>query len=322
MEVFLDSDINQLLQIQEPPEAEYIPFWTSEAYGFGKYIREYGFYPPKLPLLIFTDHSGPSLRSNFNYYEINNSAPVIMFHSPKLVDKWRSLYKQKCFSLYSPFVYYRRKNRIDVMPDAKGTLAYPVHSMPELDDHFDAEKYIDNLLRLPEKYQPVSVSMHYHDLNIGRHEIFLRKGLRVFTSGNPHDYRFAERFYSILRQFKYSTSNFVGTALFYSVEMGIPFFVYGTPPVYKSNTDSELARIALESASAKDEMIEHITELFTSPVDKITHEQKQLVEFTLGLHHGVGRLKMGAILYGCYFQHAVQKLISKSKNFLHARMKF
>jgi len=319
MEVFLNTDIKKILEIEERPQTAFIPYWTAEAYGFGKYIRKYGFYPKSFPLLIFTDHSGPSLRSKLNYYEVNNNAPVIMFHSPELVKKWKSQYKQKCYNLYSPFVFYRRKNSISISPEATGTLAYPVHSMPELDDGFDIEKYIDGLMSLPDKFHPISVSMHYHDLNIGRHEIFLRRGIRVFTAGNPHDYRFPQRFYSILRNFRYATSNFVGSALFYAVEMDIPFFIYGNEPEYKKNVETELAQIALESAIAKDEIIDYYTNMFNKVSDTITNEQKFLVESTLGLYDGISRIKMSQILYSCYLRFRIHNIINKGKKFLSAR---
>ena len=120
-----------------------IPYWSSEIYGFGKYIREYGYYPKNLPLPIFTDHSGPQTIDNFNHYEINTDAPVVMFHSPKSVKRWKELYKKKCYILYSPFVFYRKTSNIQKSTTASGTLAYPAHTIPELEEVSNIETYID-----------------------------------------------------------------------------------------------------------------------------------------------------------------------------------
>ena len=69
MEIFLNTDINKILEIKEPIKTKNAPYWTSELYGFGKYIRQYGYYPEELPLMIFTDHGGPHAVNKFNDFE-------------------------------------------------------------------------------------------------------------------------------------------------------------------------------------------------------------------------------------------------------------
>jgi len=286
-----------------------VPYWTSEMYGFGRYIREYGHYPDELPLIIFTEHSGPVVMDKFNYFETNHDAPTVMLHSPERVKKWREQFEKPCHILYSPFAFYRRKNRIQQAKHAKGTLAYPAHTIPQFDIVSDMEQYITQLKNLPEKYQPVSVSLHYHDINKGLHKLFFRHGIPVYTAGNPMDYRFTERFYSILKSFKYTTSNFLGSFIFYAVEMNIPFFLLGSRPEFRSNTDSKLAEVALDVANTKDAQIDYLTKMFTIRSDKVTSEQRDLVESTLGLHDGVGRFKMAQILYINYSRFYLKKKI-------------
>lgn len=286
-----------------------VPYWSSEIYGFGRHIREYGYYPKNLPLLIFTEHSGPVVRHSFNYFETHHNSPVVFLHSPERVKEWRAMYKKPCYSMYSPFVFYRRRNNITQAKDAKGTLAYPVHTIPELDIS-NMEDYIFRLKNLPEKYQPVSVSLHYHDINKGLHKLFFKHGIAVYTAGTPFDYRFTQRFYSVLRNFKFTTSNFIGSYLFYAVELNIPFFLYGQPPEFTNNTNSKLAQVALEVAASKDEFTIHLTELFSTASDEVTPKQKQLVESTLGLHGGVSRLKMATILYSCYLTFYLKNRIA------------
>ena len=120
------------------------PYWASEIYGFGRHIRQYGYYPKNLPLFIFTEHSGPVVRHSFNYFEIHHDSPVVLLHSPDRVKEWRALYKKPCYSMYSPFVFYRKQNNITQAKDAKGALAYPVHTILELDIISNMEDYIFN----------------------------------------------------------------------------------------------------------------------------------------------------------------------------------
>ncbi len=317
MEVFKNSDIKELLAIKEPIPIPDIPYWTCEIYGFGKYIREYGFYPKNWPLHIFTDHSGPSIIDKFNYYETSNNAPTVLLHNPELVKKWRSEYSTPCYNLYSPFVFYRRKYSIKRSEQAKGTLAYPAHSIPELDDVSDIEEYISQLKSLPEKFHPISVSLHYHDLNKGMHHLFLDHGFRVFTAGDPADYKFTERFYSILRNFQYGTSNIPGSYLFYAVEMSIPFFLYGNTPVYQKNEDSTLATEALDCVNTRDSMLQQYEMAFANVTDTISEQQGDLVCRTLGIINGISRFKMGKILYQNFFAYQIEKLIGTYKSKLY-----
>ncbi len=57
--------------------------------------------------------------------------------------------------------------------------------------------------------------------------IFISKGYKVVTAGNPHDNTYTQKFYAILKNYKYTMSNLIGSYTFYSVEMGIPFSLYG-----------------------------------------------------------------------------------------------
>jgi hypothetical protein len=316
MEIFLDSEIDTIMKVSDPIGVRNPPYWTAEFYGFGKCIREYGYFPKGWPLMVFTDHSGPSILKRFTNYDISTSAPVVMFHSPYLVEKWRNEYSKPCYNLYSPFVYFRRTRNITKSIMAKGTLAYPAHTIPELDISSNLSQYISHLKQLPDKFQPVSISLHYHDINKGVHKEFLKQGFRVFTAGNPADYGFVDKFYSILENFKYTTSNIIGSYVFYSVEMGIPFFLCGDEPAYSSNTKSELASEALDSVTAEDDLSKHYTELFRTFNDEISSEQRSKVESILGITNGLSRFEMCKVLYTAFFNHQTQNATAKARDFI------
>ena len=122
------------------------------------------------------------------------------------------------------------------------------------------------------------------------------------------DYRFTERYYSILRQFRFTTSNIIGSYLFFSVEMGIPFFLYGNKPLYKKNDESVLANEAFTSVNVIDERLEQFIEFFSTINDHITEAQKEIVEYTLGLHDGISRLKMAQVLYCSFGKYFFKKV--------------
>jgi len=53
-----------------------------------------------------------------------------------------------------------------------------------------------------------------------------KRGFRVTTAGNTLHPRFANRFYSILRDFEYATSPTIGSQLFYAHELGVKYFIH------------------------------------------------------------------------------------------------
>ena len=271
-------------------------YWTAEIYGFGRHIREYGYFPSFFPLRIFTDH-GVGGADRPLKFELESGAPVQFYHSPRLVDEWRKLSRIPCYVLYSPFVFYRRRNGIYQRADARGTLFYVAHTTADIDDESDIELLIGQIQALPSDFQPVSVSLHMHDINKGLHRIFQKYRIPVHTAGNSNDHRFAARFYDILRNFKYSASNLPMSCLFYSVEMGIPHSLIGNKPAYNNKGNVNITSGRQFDPLKEWQSLQAIYDLFCGMNTEITQTQREFVERELGLNEGVSRLRMCFILY-------------------------
>ena len=271
------------------------PYWTAEIYSFGKYIREYGYYPFFLPLCVYTDH-GPGYVNPPLLHELESDAPAQFYHSPLAVREWRKIAKKPCYNLYSPAVFYRRKNKITTDPEANGTIAFYAHSTQDIDNISNIETYAKQLLALPNIFQPVSVCLHMHDVNKGKYKVFMKYGIPVYTAGNGSDYRFIERFYEIIRKFKYATSDIVGSYLYYAVEMGIPFFIFGEHPIFENKGNIHFEIGALDFLKVYPEYLKTLN-LFVGLFETITNEQRQLVERDLGIRNGISRWKMARVLY-------------------------
>lgn len=270
-------------------------FWTAETYSFGKYIRGYGHYPRFLPLCVYTDH-GPGRHDYMFKHDLESGAPCQLFHAPVSAKLWREVSDKPCHVFYSPFVFYRRKNRIERSPDARGTIAFPAHTTEAIDDVSNIEIYIKQLLELPEEFQPVSVCLHMHDINKGQHKVFLKHKIPVYTAGNSNDDRFCERFYDILRNHSYATSNMVGSCLYYSVEMGIPFSIYGNKQKFINRGDPNVTMGEYDPYE-KSPSVKRLYEMFYGLRTVITKEQRDIVETDLGLRDGISRSKMAYVLY-------------------------
>ena len=285
------------------------PYWTAEIYGFGRQLSNYGFYPYCLPLCVFTDH-GPGYVDHIALHEIESTAPVQLYHSPVSVNVWLKETNKKAFCMLSPNVFFRRKHKISKSERANGTLVFPAHSTPSIDDLSGYVDYIGSLKCLPEKYHPLTVCLHMHDINKGLDEIFISNGFTVVTVGDTIDQRFIERFYALLRNYRFTTSNIPGSYMYYSVEMEIPFFIYGNKPLWFNNLDPNINAGAYNPFEIGYGKKAYDLFLFNDYIDKypiISKEQANFAAEHLGLNGGISRLKMAKILYSSLVKWALSK---------------
>ncbi len=277
-------------------------YWPAELYSFGKYIREYGYFPKILPLAIYCEHSGPSYSDTPYKHEVETEAPIFLSHSLVKAIKYSNITGKKAYPMMSPSVFYRRKNNIIREKNAIGTIAFPSHSLPTWELKFDVKKYCADLKRLPIEFQPLSVCLHMHDINSQVYKDYQREGLNVVTAGNTSDYRFIERLYSLMKNSKYATSNIPGTIGPLCIEMGMPFFIYGD---YPQNTNiSDINYEIGETIVASDRQAYYhnktkLTEDFNLQV--VDKELFTSVEGFLGLENGISRLKMAFVLWYALF---------------------
>ncbi len=286
-------------------------YWTSELYGHGRIIREYAFYPRFLPLIAYSDHGLTG--SDVPYkHELETDAPIFLTYSKKKAENFKKLTGKKSYILLWPDIYYRRKNNIQRNERQNGTIAFANHGTPDLVNGGDLDAYARALKKLPEKYQPVTVCLHMHDINNGEHQIFMKHHLPVVTAGNTSDIRFTERLYRILKNYSYATSNAIGTYSVLSIEMGIPFFIYGEPAVMINKSDPNYPIGACKPFEAGT-LFEY---LYTScqlsaGADFINKEVKNKVEHEVGVHDSIGRIKLFFILWFSFL-----KWFCKRKNLL------
>lgn len=287
-------------------------FWTADVYGLGKYLRKYAYFPEYLPLNAYLSHGIPNYDQPAPH-ELNNKAPVMFYYSSRLTKEFKKQSKKSCYTVVSPNVFYRRRFKIEKEPTATGTIAFPCHSTPEMDDLTDYNEYCAKLKSLSGEFTPVSVCLHYHDINKGLHKIFMDHGFEVLTVGSPYHSDFIERFYNILKKFKYVTSNEVGSYAYYAVEMNIPFLLFGNPIQLFNRGDVNVEKgyyntsINLKSSKQTAKALE----IFSTFNGQVTQAQKEFVEKELGVNDSISRFKAGIILYKAYLKHLSEKVRMK-----------
>lgn len=281
----------------------WMPYWTAEAYGFGRILRAYGFYPAFLPLCVDTDH-GPQLFYRLLETELETNSPCILVHNRAALQQWKHESSKLCHVMSSPSVLFRRRHRIEQSPEAKGLLFFPAHSTDHVEERTSMDQYIELLHTAPTEFGPVAVCLYWVDVVKGRHWPFLAAQIPVFTAGHPFDRRFMERFYGILRHFRYTASNELGSYAFYAVEMGVPFSLCGPSPTFWNTGDKNVPTGLYEEPSD----LQPIKEIFASWNHNITAEQKQFALSLLGQDAVPSRGKMCFWLYRSLFQTICQKM--------------
>lgn len=150
---------------------------------------------------------------------------------------------------------------------------------------------------LPVEFQPISVCLHMHDVNKGRHRVFLKNDVAVFTAGNSSDQRFIERFYDIIKNFKYVTSNQIGTVTFYSIEMGLQFFLYGELQKSINKEDKNFPLGTFNGVEYNNSSI-LAAELTIDKASTIPNSKvMEIINYELGLINGISRIKMTFVLW-------------------------
>jgi len=279
------------------------PYWVNESYSLGYWLKNYGYYPANWPLYTYMDH-GMSANDVIYPHELETDAPLIFKFSPRLVKEYKKFSKKPVYTLINPTIHCRKIKNIEKSPDANGTLFFPAHSTEVIDDETNWETFITGLDNIPEHFKPLDICLHFTDIVKGLGKIFEARGYKVFTAGNVELNEFVENFYSILRNYKYSMSNIMGSYGFYSVEMGIPFSLFGPEPLYHNKGEKNLdpgAYVSYKQAPTYQKSLALFTGFYTG----ITPEQKEFVEYELGIHHSISRIKASFLLYKTYLRNSL-----------------
>lgn len=291
------------------------PYWVANLYGFGKWIRRYGYYPSFLPLCISSTHgAGDNYVSGPALCELNSDAPVQFYNCSKQVERWKLYSTKKCYVMHSPFVFARKCLKINLENNRYGSVFYAAHATSNVFDDNPVERYIQELEKVPSRYKPVKVCLHWNEFRLGHDELYRKAGFEVVTAGDPVDPRFTERFYAILLTAKYAFSNSFGSNALYAVEAGVPFGLYGIEPNYWNESDENMEKGCYTSYLSTDYRQQAAVLFRGLPNEQVTFEQVAFARYYLGVDEGVSRLKMAWLLYkslGIWLWGKFKKLVSR-----------
>lgn len=295
-------EIQELEEICKKPNHQKKYSWQ-DFYSLGLCIKEYAKFPRFLHLAAYTDH-GPDIRENLLPIDLTNKYRVSLLQNTQRIKAFQKIDKP-AYCTGSPFVHYRKKRNIQIKKDAKGTVCFPYHSTKYVKASFDINELTKKMNDLPQIFKPVTICLHHCDVEDGKHLEYIEKGFNVVCAGHKYDKKFVNRFYKILSNHKYATSNGFGSHILYSIEMGLPFFYFDSAIRIINFGDTN---IKLKDGSLDEFMhtgremnkYEQAKLLFNEVRTEITEEQKAFSEEVLGIHDAISPKKLNRILWREY----------------------
>jgi len=269
-------------------------------YGHDLILRRYAGYPRPLPMNVRIQHGW--------YHDIEDrlsdlhvDQPIQFVWSRRMADRWRAYSQRKVIVSGTPLVHFRHMEGIERRPDAAGTVVFPQHSTRSYDSVYDVQRYCRDLDALPDEYRPITICLHFRDVER------LAPGFRengyseIVTAGKSRapDLGFARNFYSILSRHKYASSNDILTGMFYAIEMGIPFFIYGPEAEDYSTADGSRGNFK--------PFADEIRPLFTGPSTTISDEQRRLVTEELGIEDAMLPQELRRELWNLFLVHEIPR---------------
>ena len=206
-------------------------YWTAELYSFGRCYREWLGLPSWAPLPLYGDH-GACTKGELASHELKAKPRMHLTWYKDRAEFNQGLSEKSVVRVPHPWVTYRRRHGITKAAQAKGTLIFYAHSNNGIEIlDYDWDGYFKELQQLPDAFHPLVVCMHRHDVEKSYHLKIRRFGFPIVSAGESSSPYFVDRFYDLVSQFEYATSNSGGSELFYCEEMGVKYFLKGDEPV-------------------------------------------------------------------------------------------
>lgn len=218
---------------------------VNQFYGHGHIIKKYCGYPENEPIPMAIQHG-------YNrFYKLKHDhfeEPLFDYwvYTPRVKENAIKAYNISPDSIHilgSPFVYL--VDQIQYQPldfhQRKGTIVFPSHSIPANEIVGTYDYYAEQLKLLPVEFHPITVCLHFHDINLGHHEAFYKRGFSVVTCGNfsPLQNNYLHNFINLCQSHQFIISNSLGSACIYGMYLELKFFIYGDEPQYQPKTEEE-----------------------------------------------------------------------------------
>lgn len=287
-----------------------IVYHSSEQYGFGIMLRKMFFFPKWLPICAHFEHSSPPFYDKM--WKLNHQfLKYVFFHRKEYVIQWNKENKSRAYQFMSPFVWYKKKNKIQISKEAKGSVFFISHSSETFDNVVCEEKIIETVTNLDSEFHPVTFCFYFVDIEKKAYLKYKERGFNIVTVGHRDSTNFIKNFYNIIKEHKFMLTNSIGGHLLFAANFGMPVsYLNNLEP--KQLVDEEYEKTVLKTFNT-DVTPNKAKTLFKGVQKVVTDEQLEFVNNMLGLNNHVGRIKGSFILYLSLMYYTIFK-IKKIRN--------
>ena len=265
-------------------------------YSNNRIIHEVTEFPGHMPLPCKYEH-GHTPDDFASPRDLKTRKQLMLVYNKRRLNIWQNASNIHAEIFGSPFVRYRHHKNIKQNADAKGTLCFPAHSGFKEQTEYSREDYCKELQQLDPKFHPITICLHEHDYDLGYAKVYEEYGFNIVCAGKRTEPDFVDKFYDILVDHKYATSNFFGSYIFYAVELGLHFFYFGDKPRLKDASNASQDMLQPEES----EFGALVYEAFdTYPNVETTDQQRQIVADEVGLKDAIDNNALVKILRNYY----------------------
>ncbi len=260
-------------------------------YGVHKLANAYLGLPAWFPIdyLCYIEHGISYQLTKLGPRVELSEGEILLLNNQVRKNRALQLNKKNVFNLGALFVLYQQMKGIQQDKDAKGTVCFPAHSIMTVSTEFDWDNYAQQLSQLPEEYQPIAACIYWKDVLKGRHKFFEKYNIPTYTNGHPGDNNYAHNFYQLVKQFKYTTSNCLGSYCSYALEMNIPFFLYGEKSSFSPQGDKRDSDIgmAIVNEVVESDFFINMSRSFELTTESLEQQAPQITAEQLHFHHQI-----------------------------------
>jgi hypothetical protein len=268
-------------------------FAPNAYYGFDWVLKRYAGLPDDRPLKVVIPHGIELNEAHVWQAEATAPLPAVLCYSPRQLRAYAERSRKIGLLSSTPFLHVAAL----VGPPSetrRGTLFFLSHSTHHITAVSPFEQLAEQLQALPERFHPISVCVYWRDFLLGHHLEFERRGMRIVSSGHMYDRHFLVRLHHLCSLHRYACSNEIGSHLFYSMAAGCSYFQLGA----NAELHYDQARRS-DVATIPDPIRVRIEQLFATPHDTPTQEQRMLIDDYVGRTHELGRDDMSRLLSFC-----------------------
>ena len=255
-------------------------FSPNDNYGFAHAMKRYSGYPVTESLHATFPHGMYLFDKLVLESELYANFGVHLNFPPQLMPAWKKATSNKKIMPFAAPIHYVLKQFKNEVPqgERRGTLFVPVHGTDKVEVKFDRESVIEELRDLPEEFHPITLCVHWSDVKRGQHLEFQKLGFNVVCAGHTFDYLFVYRWLHLASQFKLLAGCGIGSSLFYSVLLGVPYYLTEEDIVAENAPDFKpFNKTGKEYSPQGLKKLQAIRKLFGEPLTEISRAQRDLV---------------------------------------------